>query len=69
MEIDSGARAFDGTRIYPLGKDVFIGVQWFNGDLSYILRVSSINILSIFLISIIFINQSFMSAFIVISES
>ena len=46
MEIDgdnpfSSEIAFDGTRIYPLGKDVYFGVQWFNGGLSYIVRVSN----------------------------
>ena len=46
MEIDgdnafSSEIAFDGTQIYPLGKDVFFGVQWFNGGLSYIVRVSN----------------------------
>ena len=33
---------FDGTKIFPLGKDVYAGVQWFNNGLSYIIRVSQV---------------------------
>ena len=43
MEVESpydAKIAFDGTKIFPLGKDVFVGVQWFNNGLSYIIRVS-----------------------------
>ena len=43
MEVESpydAKTAFDGTKIFPLGKDVFVGVQWFNNGLSYIIRVS-----------------------------
>ena len=44
MDVDqspySSVIAYDGTRIYPLGKDVFFGVQWFNNGLSYVIRVS-----------------------------
>ena len=35
--------AQDGTKIFPLGKDVFVGVQWFNNGLSYIIRVSQVD--------------------------
>jgi len=35
--------AYDGTKIFPLGKDVFVGVQWFNNGLSYIIRVSQVD--------------------------
>ena len=52
MEVDgdnpfSSELAFDGTRIYPLGKDVYFGVQQFNNGLSYIVRVSNTLLLKI----------------------
>ena len=56
MDIDQhvtgAARAFDGTTIYPLGKDVFIAVQWFNGGLSYVIRVSDHNVFLFMMIMI-----------------
>ena len=43
MEVDEVYRiAYDDTKIFPLGKDMYVGVQWYNNSLSYLIRVSQV---------------------------
>ena len=43
MEVDEVYRiAYDDTKIFPLGKDMYVGVQWYNNRLSYLIRVSQV---------------------------
>ena len=42
MSVAPSTVSYDGTRLFHLGRDVYIGVQLYNNQLSYVLRVSCI---------------------------